>query len=174
MMPRLKTLLVLLGAFAVVVVAVQAFHLTSWAPATAIQQPIAFDHAVHSQQGMACVDCHRQAEQGVHATFPPLKACMLCHVEPQGEHPDEPLVRDYADRGDAIPWIQVNRLPGHVFFSHRAHVTRAGMDCAECHGDMSVVSAPVGLPQIEHLDMASCVQCHEQRSARSDCIDCHK
>jgi len=139
-----------------------------------VEQPLAFNHKLHIEQDMACTDCHAQVERGPHATFPRVKTCLLCHEEPQGEHPHEPRIRAYAEQGLEIPWIQVNRLPGHVYFSHEAHVRYAGMSCADCHGDMERREEPVTEVQIGHLDMDRCVSCHEQNNASSDCLRCHK
>lgn len=139
-----------------------------------VRQPIAFDHARHKDESLNCSDCHARAETTPYASFPAIKQCLLCHKEPQGQHPDEPLIREYADKGEQIPWVQVNRLPGHVYFSHSMHVKLGGMQCADCHGDMSVQKDPVSASQIEHLTMSRCMQCHEQRGASNDCLACHK
>jgi hypothetical protein len=139
-----------------------------------IEQPIAFDHARHAVEGMACLDCHARAADGAYATTPRLAACMLCHAEPKGEHPDEPRLREIAEAGGEIAWVQVNRLPGHVYFSHEAHVTWAEMECADCHGRMEEATLPPARSQIDGLTMTRCMECHEERGARNDCIDCHK
>jgi c(7)-type cytochrome triheme protein len=99
---------------------------------------------------------------------------MLCHTDAQGRHPDEPKIREYAGRSEAIPWVQVNRVVGHVYFSHAAHVVYAKMECAECHGEMKDKTEPVTTPQVAHLDMTRCMACHEERGASNDCLRCHK
>ena len=139
-----------------------------------IRQPIAFDHARHKDENLNCSDCHARAESTPYASLPGIKQCLLCHKEPQGENPEEPRIREYADRGEEIPWIQVNRLPGHVYFSHAMHVKLGGMQCADCHGDMAAQKEPVGASQIEHLTMSRCMQCHSERQASNDCLACHK
>ena len=135
---------------------------------------MAFSHSVHSGEDITCMECHQQAEVGVYATLPSLKACMLCHEEPQGESADEPRVREYAEREEPIPWVQVNRVEGHVYFSHAAHVTFAEMDCNECHGDMETMDNPVERSQIMSLTMTACMDCHDERGASNDCLICHK
>lgn len=139
-----------------------------------IRQPIAFDHARHKDENLNCSDCHARAESTPYAGFPGIKQCLLCHKEPQGENPEEPRIREYADKGEEIPWIQVNRLPGHVYFSHAMHVKLGGMQCADCHGDMASQKEPIGASQIEHLTMSRCMQCHSERNASNDCLACHK
>lgn len=139
-----------------------------------VAQPIAFDHARHAEEELGCLDCHKTAESSPHAGLPRIAACLLCHSEAKGQHPDEPRVREYAERKAEIPWVQVNRLPGHVYFSHAMHVKLAKMECAECHGDMAKASAPPATSQIEHLSMSRCMECHEQLGATNDCLACHK
>lgn len=146
----------------------------TWGAAPAVEQPLAFNHKRHMAEDMACKDCHQKVEDGPHATFPSVKACMLCHKEAKGQHPDEPKVRAHAEAGKEIPWVQVNRLVGHVYFSHEAHVRYAQMDCKECHGDMKERSEPVSVSQIGHLDMGTCMACHEERGVSLDCLRCHK
>lgn len=146
-----------------------------WArPPAPVSQPLSFNHKVHIAEDMQCTTCHSRVEKGPHATIPLTKGCLLCHSEAQGTHPDEPKVREYAERKEEIPWVRVNRLPGHVFFSHRAHVKFGGLDCKVCHGDMTQREAPVTRPQIGHLDMAACMGCHEDLGISNDCLRCHK
>ena len=137
-------------------------------------QPIAFNHQLHHEEGLGCLDCHPRAEDSPYAGLPPIRGCMLCHSEPQGEHPDEPLIREYAESDGAIPWIQVNRMEGHVYFSHAAHVRFARMDCAACHGDMTVETEPVTVSQIDALSMTRCMDCHREEGVTNDCLACHK
>lgn len=137
-------------------------------------QPVAFDHALHAEQDLACLDCHATAESRPRASFPKLATCLLCHAEAQGEHPDEPRLRAFSERGAEIPWVQVNRSVGHVYFSHAMHVKLGKMECAECHGDMSAQHEPVTRSQVAHLSMSACMRCHAERGASNDCLVCHK
>lgn len=168
----MKRVLIITAILAVLMGAV--FFIVKSGSPLAINQPIAFNHKRHLEENMTCVDCHKGVEKQAHATLPSTKACMLCHKEPQGKHPDEPKVRVYAERGEPIPWIKVNRLPGHVYFSHAAHVTFAKMDCSECHGDMKNRTTPVTSSQIDTLNMDKCMECHKQKGVSTDCLRCHK
>jgi menaquinone reductase, multiheme cytochrome c subunit len=160
---------------ALLLILATAMAATVWAQRSVpVVQPLFFSHQRHIAEGMNCVDCHRQADKGTHATLPPVKACLLCHAEAKGEHPDEPKIREYAERQEEIPWARVNRLPGHVYFSHVAHVGYAQMECATCHGEMKELQAPVTMSQIRHLDMRACMNCHEEKGASNDCLRCHK
>jgi c(7)-type cytochrome triheme protein len=136
---------------------------------------LAFDHAAHIKaEDMDCKDCHRFADKTPHATLPKLKDCADCHSEPQGKNPEEPKVREYLEAGKEIPWIVVNKLPGHVYFSHRAHVAFGQMKCWDCHRDMRKVSQPVSKPDIDYLSMSKCIACHKERKAEYACTTCHK
>ena len=143
-------------------------------PPIAVEQPMAFNHKRHVEEDTACLDCHKEAEEGIYATTPEIKVCMLCHEEPQGEHADEPKVREYAERKEEIPWKQVNRVDGHVYFSHAVHVKLGEIDCNECHGDMENLTEVLTTSQITHMSMAACMRCHEEKQASNDCLACHK
>lgn len=139
-----------------------------------VPQPMAFNHARHVAENLQCTDCHAGAATGERATLPPTSACLMCHMEPLGTHPDEARLQAYAESGEEIPWVQVNRAGTHVRFSHAAHVTAAKMQCAECHGDMAARTSVVDRSQVSHLDMARCKACHEKKGAKNNCMACHK
>ena len=122
---------------------------------------------------MKCRSCHQGVEGEARASFPTLADCMDCHKRAQGTDPREPAVRQWAERAQEIPWIQVNRLPSHVYFSHAAHVTLANMDCQPCHRDMTLVSEPMQEPDV-HLDMKGCLACHRDKKASVECVACHR
>jgi hypothetical protein len=166
--------LLLASAASIAVVLAAAAGLSLRGAEVGVLQPIAFDHARHQQEDIACLDCHKNAETSPYATLPKIATCLLCHAEPKGENPEEKKVREYADKNAQIPWVQVNRLPGHVYFSHAAHVKLGKMECAVCHGDMGTRKEPVTSSQVEHLTMGRCMQCHTEKGASNDCLACHK
>jgi len=140
-----------------------------------VTQPLAFDHAAHIKaEDMDCKDCHKFASKSPYATLPLLKDCKDCHSEAQGKSPEEPKVREYLDSNKEIPWITVNRLPGHVYFSHQAHVGFAEMKCWDCHRDMRKVSKPVSTSDIGYLSMSKCMACHQEKKVNDACTTCHK
>jgi c(7)-type cytochrome triheme protein len=150
-------------------------------PIAAPPQPIPFDHSLHLQirlasGPLACTDCHPGAERGTRAGLPALATCLRCHMRPQGDPPGEreQLVRAAAAAGRPFGWIQVTRNPGHVHFSHGAHVTLAGMPCAACHGEVARWSRPPTAPSAELTDMGRCLACHRERGAPTDCETCHQ
>jgi hypothetical protein len=128
----------------------------------------------------ACVGCHRGAWAGSTANIPTTGACAECHAEPlqTGEGADqapsaqETLLRRYIERGEQLPWMQINTLPGHVYFSHSAHVRYAEMSCVDCHGDMNSQSVPP--THAIRISMDACVSCHEANGGGTDCLACHK
>jgi hypothetical protein len=138
-----------------------------------VKQPMALSHKRHMEANMKCITCHPGAEDEVLAQFPTTADCMDCHHKARGAHPDEPRVRQYAQAKQEIPWIRVDRLPGHVRFSHATHVTAAKMKCEECHQGILEATVPLSLPDM-HLTMEDCMDCHKERKANNQCKACHK
>ena len=138
-----------------------------------VRQPMAMSHKRHMEADMKCVTCHPGAEEQAVAQFPTVVECMDCHHKARGNEPDEPLVRQYAERRQEIPWVRVDRLPGHVYFSHGVHVTSAKMKCEECHEGILLATKPLVLPDV-HQTMADCMDCHRARQASNQCQACHR
>ena len=138
-----------------------------------VKQPMALSHQRHMEADMKCVTCHPGAEEQRLAQFPTVADCMDCHGKARGNHPDEPQVRAYAERGQEIPWVRVDRLPGHVYFSHATHVTLAKMKCEDCHQGILTATLALTLPDV-HQTMEDCMSCHRERKASNQCKTCHK
>jgi hypothetical protein len=136
-------------------------------------QPIAFNHAKHIAGGLECTNCHAGARTEEHATIPPLATCMTCHESPVTSSPEEAKIRAFAAAGQEIPWQPVTHVPAHVYFSHRRHVAIARLECGACHGAMEKLTAPPRVPN-RPIDMVTCIGCHQQKQARTDCNDCHR
>lgn len=136
-------------------------------------QPIRYNHAVHIANGLNCEDCHAGARAQEHATLPTLESCLTCHQEALTQSAEEEKIRTLARAGQMSPWIQITRVPPHVYFSHRRHVTLGGMACADCHGSMETRTEPPRLP-FRAMNMDACLACHQQRNVPSDCNDCHR
>jgi c(7)-type cytochrome triheme protein len=134
---------------------------------------MAFSHTRHMEAGMKCITCHSGAEDQAEAQFPIVADCMDCHGKARGNHPDEPKVRAFAEQRTEIPWARVDRLPGHVYFSHAAHVTLAKMKCEDCHQGILSATLPLTLPDV-HQTMDDCMRCHRERSASNQCKTCHR
>ena len=144
-------------------------------PAPAVQ-PIAFNHKVHVQgEEMECTDCHH-GNKRARSGLGDIRDCYECHNEPQGNPPSaaDRKVMEYGEALRQIPWITVNRNPGHVYFSHRAHVAFGKMKCQDCHGDIGSRTEAVAFPNPRLHSMERCIECHRERKASLQCITCHK
>src|SRR5580658_5659825 len=101
-------------------------------------QPIAFTHTIHLLSGMQCVTCHVGVDQGPEAQIPNVTVCMTCHMAIDTDNSEIKKIAAYQARGEAIPWVRVYNYSdsAHVMFNHAPHI-RAGVDCVQCHGDMT-------------------------------------
>jgi hypothetical protein len=143
-------------ALAVALVAVVAAILWIAAlPPASARQPIEFPHARH--QGVGCAVCHRGVETQARATIPDAAFCAKCH----------------ASLPKTLAWVQVTRIPSHVYFSHQRHVALGKLECASCHGDMRDRTSPPGTAQAR-LVMTTCLNCHRHEGASEDCAACHR
>lgn len=139
---------------------------TGWGE-PAVSQPIRFPHKTHVQElKLECTGCHQRAESGAPAGRPPTALCVACHQAAK-ETPETRKILAYGDKGEEIPWKRVWRLPSHVFFPHRVHVTLAKIRCQTCHGPMETLDRPPERP-LKALRMADCVACHEERAGRAE------
>ena len=98
--------------------------------------------------------------------------------------------------GTPINWERVHRLPDHVRFVHEAHIrfftdtetdsTRISINgerldeplsveqtCSICHGDVASMTE-VQPKRFQSLKMGTCLDCHRQNNAPTDCTVCHK
>lgn len=100
------------------------------------QQPVAYNHALHNEMVYeGCESCHFFREDGSYSGVPKLEQCIECHEEVMGvSEAEEHFVLEYVQKGREVPWLVYSRQPPCVFFSHAAHVQKAGMDCVTCHG----------------------------------------
>src|SRR6266567_2361825 len=96
-------------------------------------QPVGFSHATHAGQlGVDCRYCHNAVEKSWYSNIPASSVCMNCHNQVLKDDPRLALVRDSAQSGKPIPWVQIHRVPDYVYFNHSVHVNR-GISCVECH-----------------------------------------
>ncbi len=139
----------------------------------AIRQPIAFNHSKHVENGAVCADCHTGVQTQAHAMLPAISTCMNCHEAQLSQNPEEAKVRTIASSGQDVAWIQLTRVPAHVYFSHRRHVQIGKLECAECHGPVANSTAPP-VAAFRQATMDNCLACHAKRSVKTDCNDCHR
>lgn len=128
-------------------------------------QPIKFSHAVHAGENQIdCLYCHSSAEHGKSAGIPGVNVCMNCHLVVRngtktGAWEISKVVEAF-EKNDPVEWIRVHNNPDHVFFSHAQHVSVAGLDCRECHGDVEKMDRII---QVSDLSMGWCVNCHREK-----------
>ena len=140
---------------------------------SAIRQPLEFSHRAHAGNGLPCGLCHESFQTSAFAGMPTTDTCMTCHQSPMSDSAEEEKVREYANKGEEIPWQRVYRLPGDTYFSHRRHVTLARLDCPECHGDVADSAVPQPRAAVP-LTMLRCTGCHAQQAVSNDCNACHR
>lgn len=148
---------------------------SSW-PASAVSQPLPFPHEKHMALDMECASCHTGALREAGAGIPSAHTCALCHRTDRAYPPTPPELADYLLTGKSIPWVQVHRVPRHVYFSHRRHVVLAGLACEECHGEIRSAAQPVTRPYFPmgQAGMDRCVDCHRREKVTTDCLSCHR
>ena len=135
------------------------------------QQPLDFPHNKHVASGLECIDCHIGVDSRAGAGLPSVRKCMLCHATIAADKPGVSLLRRYAEQRREIPWVRVYGFErsAQVRFQHAAHI-RAKVECKTCHGDVDRMS--VAQPVVRHT-MGTCIACHRQNNATTDCIACH-
>ena len=141
--------------------------------APAVVQPIQFSHKAHVDKGLPCDGCHQSVEKAACAGMPSTETCMMCHQSAITDNPEEEKVRQYAEKSMQIPWQRIYEVPGHVYFSHRRHVTLGRIDCVRCHGNVGESAAPLTVAALP-ISMDRCMDCHAQHGAASDCNACHR
>ncbi|MBI3948442.1 MAG: cytochrome c3 family protein [Armatimonadetes bacterium] len=134
-------------------------------------QPIPFSHRLHAgKKDISCFFCHSDADRSSHAGMPAVEKCLLCHqVIIPDFGPIQPL-REARLAGKGVPWVRVNVVPDFVYFNHQIHLAR-GFDCGRCHGDVKQMDR---IHKVNRMDMAFCVNCHQQNGASTDCWVCHR
>ncbi|MBN1443870.1 MAG: cytochrome c3 family protein [Planctomycetes bacterium] len=154
------------------------------------QQPIEFSHAIMAgKHEIPCGYCHTTAEKGPHAGMPTLKTCMNCHerIQPRdsrgGLKPGIAALLDHFSSKKPVLWEKVHDLADFVYFDHSRHMApSAGLDCADCHGDVKSMER---VERIHSLKMGWCLDCHMQpppegspqgRTTRAPigCTTCHR
>ncbi len=132
------------------------------------------NHRKHVDLKMDCSGCHYGARDEDRAHLPSISACAQCHRVDRAYPPTSDELASHIKSQTEIPFIRVNRLPGHVYFSHVAHVELGKIECGECHGDMNDATHPATRPLVRTPDMYACMDCHRRRNVSVDCLTCHR
>jgi len=131
------------------------------------EQPVYFPHSIMAgKHEMDCLYCHQQAEKGAHAGIPPVSLCIKCHgeglIQPKDARGEvKESIRNLLDHWEQkkpIPWEKVHDLADFVYFDHSRHLTeKAGLECADCHGEVENMDRVV---RVHSLKMGWCLECH--------------
>ena len=131
-------------------------------------QPVAFSHAIHAGQlGMDCRYCHSGVEKSWFSNIPSSSTCMNCHNQVLKDDPRLELVRESAQAGQPIPWVQIHRVPDFVYFNHSVHVDR-GISCVECHGAVNKMDE---VYRDQSFSMTFCLDCHRHPETKLRPLD---
>jgi hypothetical protein len=125
-------------------------------------QPVSFSHNIHAEQlGMDCRYCHDGVEKSWYSNIPSSALCMNCHNQVLKDDPRLALVRESAQSGKPIPWVQIHKAPDYVFFNHSVHVNR-GVSCFHCHGQINQMDE---VYHAKSFTMTFCLNCHRRPEA---------
>lgn len=173
-----------LGRVAVLIAALSLFSIAAFGIYTtqlSPEQPIQFPHNLHVGLGVQCLYCHPGALRGPSPGLPTQTKCWGCHQQIaktfSGQSPELNKLVDYVRNNKPIEWVPVAQVPDFVHFTHRPHIA-AGLNCEQCHGDMTKVTIAQN-PQV--MNMGWCLSCHRSRAANdpekltklTDCGTCH-
>ncbi len=167
-------------------------------------QPIEFPHSVHAgTNGIDCKYCHNSVEKSKTAGLPTINVCMNCHKQISGSTPEQEkkIAKIYEAAGfdpagggkytgeqKPIVWNKVHVLPDHVYFNHSQHVVAGGVDCKQCHGDMTKMKETAKVQTVEELNavegnikltkrtltMGWCIECHNEKEVSSGPLNSKK
>ncbi|MES2798615.1 MAG: c-type cytochrome [Bacteroidota bacterium] len=164
-------------------------------------QPIQFPHSVHTGiNGIDCKYCHSNVVKSKSAGIPSVNVCMNCHKQVNGRTPaqQEQIAKIYEASGwnpegagkytgntKPIVWNKVHVLPDHVYFNHSQHVVVGGVDCKQCHGDMTKQTETQRVWTVQELNaiegnipltkptltMGWCIECHQEKEVSMGSLD---
>jgi mono/diheme cytochrome c family protein len=153
-------------------------------------QPIAFPHDRHAGvNGIDCKYCHNSVTKSKSAGIPTVNVCMNCHKQISGEGKpfageikkiyaaagwDPSVPGRYTGKTKPIVWNKVHALPDHVYFNHSQHVVVGGIDCKQCHGDMTKMTEAVKVQPVAELNkIEGNIKLTKPTLTMGWCIECH-
>jgi hypothetical protein len=137
-----------------------------------ITQPIRFNHKIHAENDLECLDCHTHFQDRATSGRPGLEICSGCHEEALGESEEEKKVVEHVQAGEEIAWKRLYRVPEDVYYSHRRHVVLGQIECETCHDNIGQSTRPPS--RARKISMKKCLNCHKENSVTTDCIACHR
>lgn len=163
------------------------------------EQPLDFHHKTHSEKSglTQCDSCHVLGSDGEFSGIPRNEVCAGCHTDKLGTSRSEALLVDnYLRPAEEPPWLIYSRQPANVWFSHAIHTRRAGLACADCHGNygesdqtriyeqnrITGYSRDIWGHSISRLrraphdgmKMTDCKSCHRRHHVKVGCLGCHQ
>ena len=153
-------------------------------------QPIAFPHDKHAGvNGIDCKYCHNSVTKSKSAGIPTVNVCMNCHKQISGDGKpyaaevkkiydaagwDPTVPGRYTGKTKPIVWNKVHVLPDHVYFNHSQHVVVGGIDCKQCHGDMTKMTETVKVQPVAELNkIEGNIKLSKPTLTMGWCIECH-
>ena len=80
----------------------------------------------------------------------------------------------YTGNTKPIVWNKVHVLPDHVYFNHSQHVVVGGVDCKQCHGDMTKMKEAVKVQPVSELNkIEGNIKLLKPTLTMGWCIECH-
>lgn len=150
-------------------------------------QPIKFPHDIHAGvNGIDCKYCHNSVTKSKTAGIPSVNVCMNCHKQISGDGPQVDQIaqiykaagwdgKQYTGHTREIVWNKVHVLPDHVYFNHSQHVVVGGVDCKQCHGDMTKQNEAARVVPVSELNkVEGNVQLTRPTLTMGWCIECHQ
>jgi cytochrome c551/c552 len=164
-------------------------------------QPIDFPHETHAGiNGIDCKYCHNSVTKSKSAGLPTVNVCMNCHKQINGKDEKQQAkiakiyeaagwstegAGSYTGKTKEIVWNKVHVLPDHVYFNHSQHVVVGGIDCKQCHGDMTKqkeVARVVPVSELNKIEgnikltkptltMGWCIECHSEKEIHMGPLD---
>lgn len=139
-------------------------------PASRRSEP-SFPHRVHVVDNqLACTFCHGSVRSSDAPGMPPPELCAPCHDRFDQHKPPERRVGAFFGPDSRYRTVAVSGRSADVRFSHRAHVTAAGLDCTTCHGD---VAQQDDVPLQPLTRKSDCMDCHQRHGEGNACSVCH-
>lgn len=141
--------------------------------------PIAFNHQVHLAAGADCVSCHDAARKSTRTAdwnLPAHPECEVCHDlaaaaegKPTDPRSDCQVCHPGFDQTAQKAPPRIELPPANLRFDHKVHVDRK-VECTVCHEGVpnAALATRMELPK-----MATCLRCHDGRTASGDCSTCH-
>lgn len=135
-----------------------------------------------------CMNCHKAVKEGpttgkneitkIYASigFNPDKDLYISDYENRPYEEVAEIYETWLGEGDAyrqvqsfvqkpIAWVQVHKLPDHVYFNHSQHYRVGGIECETCHGPVKEMEE---VYQFSPLTMGWCVNCHRETKVQFD------